>query len=133
MIKKVIEYTDYNGVEKKEEFFFNLSKTEITKMQFTTEGGLVERIQKALDSKDAKSIMLLFDDLIMKSYGEKSLDGKRFMKSEEISEAFAQTDAYDKLFMELCTDDNEAAAFVNGIIPKDIAEIQPKTNVISNN
>ena len=94
MLKKTITYTDYNGVERKEDFYFNLTKAELMEMEMSTEGGLAERIQKVVDTKDVPSIIKIFKDLVLKAYGEKSADGKRFIKSKELSEAFAQTEAY---------------------------------------
>lgn len=120
MLKKSITYTDYNGVERTENFYFNLSKAEIMEMEMSTTGGFAEMIQKVIDAKDAPSIIKIFKDLVLKAYGEKSADGKRFIKSEELSEEFAQTEAYSILFMELATDADAAAAFVNGIIPADM-------------
>lgn len=120
MLKKSITYTDYNGVERTENFYFNLSKAEIMEMEMSTTGGFAEMIQKVIDAKDAPSIIKIFKDLVLKAYGEKSADGKRFVKSEELSEEFAQTEAYSILFMELATDADAAAAFVNGIIPADM-------------
>lgn len=117
MLKKTITYTDYNGTERTEDFYFNLSKAEIMEMEMGTSGGLVEMINKIVAAQDAPSILKVFKDLILKAYGEKSADGKRFMKSNEISEAFSQTEAYSNLFMELATNDQEAAKFVNGIVP----------------
>lgn len=122
MLKKTIEYVDYNDVERKEEFYFNLTKAEIMEMEMGTTGGLTEMIKKVIATKDVPQIMRIFKELILKAYGEKSADGKRFIKSTEISEAFAQTEAYSVLFMELSTNAEEAAAFVNGIIPKDLAK-----------
>ena len=118
MLTKTITYTDYNGVEKTEKFYFNLSKAELMEMEMTTNGGFAESIQKIVDAKDTPSIVRVFKDLILKAYGEKSLDGKRFIKSEELSTAFSQTEAYSILFMELATDADAAAKFVNGIIPQ---------------
>lgn len=120
MLKKTIKYQDYNGTERTEDHYFNLSKAEIMEMEMSTAGGLSEMIQNVVKAQDAPSIIKIFKDLILKSYGEKSPDGKRFIKSEELSTAFSQTEAYSQLFMELATDADEAAAFVNGIIPKDI-------------
>lgn len=120
MLKKTITYNDYNGVERTEDFYFNLSKAEIIEMELSVAGGLVETIQRIVDAKDTPAIVKLFKDLVFKAYGEKSLDGKRFMKSEELSIAFSQTEAYSQLFMELATNDKAASDFVNGIIPKDI-------------
>lgn len=122
MLKKSITYTDYNGVERTENFYFNLSKAEIMEMEMSTTGGFAEMIQKVIDAKDAPSIIKIFKDLVLKAYGEKSADGKRFVKSEELSEEFAQTEAYSILFMELATDADAAAAFVNGIIPADMQD-----------
>lgn len=121
MLKKTIAYTDYNGIERKEDFYFNLSKAEIMEMELGTAGGFAEMIQKIIDAQDAPTLVKIFKDLVLKAYGEKSADGKRFIKSEELSKEFEQTEAYSNLFMELATDANAASDFVNGIIPADIA------------
>lgn len=122
MLKKEIAYTDYNGVERKETFYFNLSKAEITEMELTTVGGFAEMIQKIVDAQDAPSIIKTFKDLVLKSYGEKSPDGKRFIKTKELRDSFEQTEAYSTLFMELATNADAASEFVNGIIPADLAK-----------
>ena len=121
MLKKTITYVDYNGTQRTEDFYFNLSKAEIMEMEMSTTGGLAETIQKIVSAQDAPAIIKIFKDLVLKAYGEKSPDGKRFIKSEEISTAFSQTEAYSQLFMELATDANAAAEFVNGIVPGDAA------------
>ena len=124
MLKKNIKYTDYNGVEREEEFLFNLTKAELMEMEMGTTGGLAEKIQKIIDSQDAPSIIKIFKEIILKAYGEKSADGKRFVKINDngtpLSIGFSQTEAYSQLFMELATDSDSAAAFVKGIIPNDI-------------
>lgn len=117
MLKKTITYTDYNGVERTEDNYFNLTKAEIMEMEMSTTGGLTEMIQRIVAAKDAPAIIKVFKDLILKAYGVKSPDGKRFIKSKEISDAFSQTEAYSQLFMELATDADAAAEFVNGIVP----------------
>lgn len=122
MIKKTIKYTDYNGAERTEDFYFNLSKAEIMEMELSTAGGLAEMIQKIVDSNDAPSIIKIFKDLVLKAYGEKSPDGKYFEKSDEIARRFSQTEAYSILFMELATDADAAQKFVNGIIPADLSD-----------
>ena len=116
MFKKTITYEDYNGVERTENFYFNLSKAEILEMEMCTAGGYAEMIQRIIDAKDQISIINIFKELILKAYGVKSEDGKRFIKSKDISDSFAQTEAYSILFMELATNDNAAAEFVNNII-----------------
>lgn len=118
MIKKTITYTDWNGLDRTEDFYFNLSRAEIAEMELSTAGGFGEMINKVVAAQDAPSIIKIFKDLILKSYGEKSADGKRFVKSPELSEAFAQTEAYSVLFMELATNADAAAAFINGIVPQ---------------
>ena len=128
MLKKTIKYTDYNGVERTEDFWFNLSKAEIMEMELSTTGGLAELIQKIVKEQAAPAIIKIFKDLILKAYGEKSPDGKRFIKSDEIALAFSQTEAYSILFMELATDADAAAKFVNGIIPADAAEAAKAQN-----
>lgn len=128
MLKKIITYTDYNGVERTEPFYFNLSKAELMEMELGVTGGMTEMLNKIINAKDGPSLMKTFKEMIMKSYGIKSDDGKRLIKSEELSIAFTQTEAYSVLFMELITDDKAAADFVNGIIPNEIqAEVSAQT------
>ena len=117
MLKKTITYNDYNEVTHTETYYFNLSKAECMEMEMSTSGGLTEMINKIIETQDVPAIIKIFKDLILKAYGVKSPDGKRFIKSEELSTAFAQTEAYSVLFMELATNAEEAAAFVNGIMP----------------
>ena len=122
MLKKTITYTDYNGNQREEDHYFNLSKAEIIEMELSTAGGLAELIQNVVKAQDGPAIMKIFKDIILKAYGEKSPDGKRFIKSEELSLAFSQTEAYSVLFMELVTDADAAGKFINGIIPADVAK-----------
>lgn len=117
MLKKTITYTDYNGNELTEDFYFNLSQAEVMEMEMSTSGGLAERINRIVAAQDAPAIIKIFKDLVLKAYGVKSDDGKRFIKSDEIATAFSQTDAYSQLFMELATNAEAASAFVNGIVP----------------
>lgn len=126
MLKKTITYTDYNGVERKEDFYFNLTKAEITEMELSTSGGFAEMIQRVIDAQDGPTIIKIFKDLVLKAYGQKTPDGKRFVKSEEISKEFSETEAYSILFMELATDAKAAADFVNGIIPADMKDAVAK-------
>lgn len=117
MLKKTITYTDYNGSERTEDFYFNLTKAEIMEMEMSTSGGLTEMINRIVAAQDAPAIIDIFKKLILKAYGVKSPDGKRFVKSEELSTEFSQTEAYSQLFMELATNADEASKFVNGIVP----------------
>lgn len=118
MFKKTITYEDYNGIERTEDFYFHLSKAELAEMELSKNGGMKEYLEKIIAAKDNEQIIKLFKGLVFKAYGEKSEDGRRFIKSEEISRAFSQTEAYSDLFMELATDTDSAIAFVNGIMPK---------------
>lgn len=115
MLKKTFTYIDYNGVERTEDKYFNLNDAEITEMELGTDGGYAEYIQAIVDAKDTSTLIKIFKDLILKTYGEKSPDGRRFIKSKELSDAFSQTEMYSQLFMELATDDKAAAEFVNGL------------------
>lgn len=128
MLKKTIKYTDYAGNERTEDFYFNLTKAEVAEMEMSTEGGLSKTLEKIVADKDSKKIIESFKNLILRSYGEKSPDGRRFVKSKELSNAFEQTEAYSELFMDLCTNADAAAAFVRGVIP-DIPK-QPAPTVI---
>ena len=120
MLKKTISFTDYNDNKREEDFYFNLTKAEIAEMELSTVGGLTQMLRGMIAAQDMPAIVKFVKDLILKSYGKKSPDGKRFIKSPELSEEFMQTEAYSQLFMELSTDANATAAFVNGILPADI-------------
>lgn len=122
MLKKTIKYTDYNSNERTEDFYFNLTKAEIMEMEMSTTGGLAEMIQRIVAAQDAPSIIKVFKDLVLKAYGVKSADGKRFMKNDELRAEFEQTEAYSILFMELATDADAAADFVNRIVPPDMSK-----------
>lgn len=122
MIKKTITYTDYNGSERTEDFYFNLTKAEVMEMEMSTTGGFAEMINRIIAAQDAPTIIKTFKDLILKAYGQKSPDGKRFIKSDDLATEFSQTEAYSQLFMELATDADAAAKFVNGIVPADLAK-----------
>ena len=121
MYKKVINYVDFDGNERSEEFYFNLTKAEIQKMAYSVEGGLDKLIRKIIETRDYNRLIQLIEDLIARSYGEKSLDGRRFEKSPEILSRFMQTNAYSDLYMELSGDDKKLLEFCKGIIPSDVA------------
>jgi hypothetical protein len=132
MFKKTITYTDYNDVKRTETFFFNLTKAEVLEMELGTVGGLSAMIQGVIDAKDTPALIKIFKDLVLRAYGEKSADGKRFIKSPELSEAFSQTEAYSDIFMELATNDKEAAEFVKGITPQGLENyVQDKSKLPS--
>ena len=118
MIKETITYVDYDDVERTEDFYFNLTKVELTEMEVGFEGGMAKKLEKIIQCLDRQQMVEMFKDLILRSYGEKSPDGKRFIKSKELSDAFSQTEAFVELYLKI-TDSTEAAVeFVNGIIPK---------------
>ena len=117
MLKKTITFTDFNGVERTEDFYFNLSRAELAEMEFGVTGGFTAFIQKMTATQNTKELMAQFKKLILLAYGEKSDDGKRFEKSEELSKAFSQTGAYDVLFFEMINP-QKAADFFNGILPE---------------
>ena len=122
MVVEKIKYTDFNGLEREEDFMFNLTEAEITEMELTTDGGLSDSIKKIIAAQDTPEIIKVFKMLLLKSYGEKSADGRRFVKSDKLSEEFSQTNAYSQLFMKLATDDKAAVAFINGIMPDSMQE-----------
>lgn len=125
MIKKTITYTDFNGTERTESFYFNLTKAELTLMDFSQAGGLVTKIEGILEAKDDAEILRIFKDLISSSYGVKSEDGKRFVKNESLLEDFKSTEAYSQIFMELMQDEGAAVAFINGVLPN----VNPKDHL----
>lgn len=122
MLKKTINYVDYDGNEREEDFYFNLTKAELMEMSLSTSGGLDKYIERITKAQDTAKLIELFKDIIIKSYGVKSDDGKRFIKKPELTEEFTQTEAYSDLFTTLATDENEAAAFINGIMPKELLD-----------
>lgn len=117
MLKKTVTYTDFNGKQRTETFYFNLTKAEVAEMEATVDGGFSTMLEKIVASNDPKRIVETFKDLVLRAYGEKSDDGRRFMKTPEIKQAFAETEAYSEIFMELAMDAKAAADFVNGIMP----------------
>lgn len=121
MIKKTVEYVDYNGNERKEDYYFNVSEPEILDGAVDDLSSLIKMIQSGNDP-DGKTIIKTFKELVLKAYGVIGDDGRRFVKSEELSTAFSQTEAYSKIFMGLATDTKEALLFIKGILPADIAK-----------
>lgn len=122
MLKKRIKYQDFNGNDIEEDYYFNLTQSELIKLQASIPGGLEQMLRNIIDTKDGNKIIEMFNMILRISYGEKSPDGKRFVKNDEIFQAFEQTAAYDTLYMELVTDANKAAAFIKGILPSEIQE-----------
>lgn len=120
MLAVPIKYTDFNGVDRTETFYFNLTKSELTEMDLTTAGGMKSFIERITNTQDQAELIRLFKELILKAYGQKSDDGKRFIKSQELRDEFSQTMAYDTYFMLLATNEKEATKFVNGIMPADL-------------
>lgn len=118
MYKKTITFTDYNDVERTEDFYFNLNESEVMKLEMRVPGGLTAMMQRIVQKMDAQQIIDTFEDLIRQSYGEKSPDGREFRKDAGLVDRFMQTEAYNKLFMELCTDSKAASEFFNNIIPQ---------------
>lgn len=122
MLRKPIKYVDYNGVEKEEMFYFNLTKAEILKMETSVQGGLSGMIEDVIAAKNPDQIVQILEDFVLKAYGEKSSDGKRFIKSKELSSDFSHTEAYSNLFMELATNADAASEFINNLIPANVVK-----------
>lgn len=134
MYKETIKYLDYDGNEREEDYYFNLSKGEIAEMELSTAGGLEKALTNIINSKDQKRIVETFKEIILMSYGEKSPDGKYFMKKDEngrpLVDKFVQTEAYSELFMKLATDSKAGAKFINGIVPKELSEAAEKNKTV---
>lgn len=122
MLKKTITYTDFNGEEVKEDFFFHLSKAELVELEASHEGGLSDAMQRIIDTNDTQAIVAEFKKIMLMSYGKKSMDGKRFIKNQTMREEFESSEAYSTLFMELIVDADAAVEFMNGIIPAGLAD-----------
>lgn len=122
MYKITETYTDYNGVERTEDFLFNLNKGEIMDLEMGINGGLSESLNRLIQAQDGASILQVIKDIVKKAYGVKSIDGKRFIKSDELLEEFTQTEAFSQIYVRLATDADEAAKFINGIIPAEMSK-----------
>lgn len=120
MLKKTITFIDYDGNERTEDHYFNLSKAELVEMENSVHGGYIESARRIISAQDSPTIMREFKRMILRAYGEKTADGRRFIKSEELSKAFSETEAYTELFMELYQNPDKAAAFFTGILPADV-------------
>ena len=122
MLKKTITYDDFNGETVSEDFFFHLSKAELVELELSHQGGLSEALQRIVAAEDGKGIVQEFKNIILSAYGQRSDDGKRFIKNQQLREEFESTEAYSSLFIELVTDADAAVKFINGIIPAGMAE-----------
>ena len=132
MLKKTITYEDYNGITRKEDFLFNLTKTELMKWDLKTPGGLAAKLERITQKFDVPELTSFIEALIDNAYGIKSDDVVRFIKDEKLSTMFRQTEAYDQLFVELLSDEKKTAAFLNGILPKELMEEVAKQNKDAN-
>jgi hypothetical protein len=128
MLKRPITYTDFNDVKVTENFYFNLTKIELIRMEFGDEQGFEAAMKRLIASNDRAKILKTFEDIILSAYGEKSEDGKKFVKSEALSHEFSQTAAYDQLITELTEDEGKAADFIIGVVPKELAQTMQKAN-----
>jgi len=124
MLKKTIKYKDYNDVDREETFYFNLSKVEVAEMEMSVAGGWVKWVESVVEAQSEPELIVIFKEIILKAYGEKSGDGRRFIKNDELSKAFSETEAFVELFIELATDADAAAAFFNGIVPTVIEPVE---------
>jgi hypothetical protein len=122
VLKKTITYEDFNGETVSEDYFFHLSKAELVELELSHKGGLSEALQRIVEAEDGKAIIAEFKNIILGAYGKRSLDGKRFVKNQQIREEFESTEAYSTLFMELVTDTDAAIEFINGVIPTGMVE-----------
>lgn len=131
MWKETIEFEDYNGNKRTEDHWFNLTEAELTELMLGTTGGFDAMVKRLTEAQNVPEIIKVLKDIIARSYGIRSLDGRRFDKSPEILENFTRTEAYSKLFMKLAFDDRAAADFINGIVPKSISEATPQAGPIA--
>lgn len=122
MLKKTIKYVDYNGNPREEDCYFNLTRTELLQLDLTSEGSFQDLVHKIIQTQDKKALWHLFKEIVLTSYGEKSLDGKKFIKSSELAAEFACTPMFDELMVELCSGEEAVNKFIDGIMPIDLNE-----------
>ena len=133
MLKKKITYTNFNDEEVTKDFYFNLSKTELLDMEASESGSLGDKLKRIIDSKDESAMYREFREIILTSYGVKSDDGERFVKTPELRKAFEQTVAFDVILIELATNSDQAQKFVNGVMPKDLDQFVSAEEKIPDN
>jgi hypothetical protein len=122
MLKKTIRYTDFDGNDVQEDFYFNLTKAELVELEAGTKGGLAETLKAIVAEDDNAKIIEYFKKIIMMSYGVRSDDGKRFIKTQQLRDEFAQTEAYSELFIELALNPTSATEFIEGVIPASLVQ-----------
>ena len=128
MYKITETYTDYDDNQRTEDFYFNYSEAELTDLQFSVSGGLAGMIDKIIKTNDMPKLVELFRELIQKAYGEKYNDGRRFMKSPELTKEFTETVAYSQIYMRLATDSKAAQEFINKVVPKSMKDKMQQAN-----
>jgi hypothetical protein len=122
MLTKTIKATDFDGKEYEETLYFNLTESELMELELGTEGGFTKMLQNSMNKNNVPALMKAFKEILLKSYGEKSADGRRFIKSDKITEDFLNSASYDAIYMELITNADAASAFINGVVPKKLSE-----------
>jgi len=127
MLKREIKFEDFDGNQTSEILYFNLSKPELIELEVEFKQGFGQMLQHIIDTKDNRELVARFKQIILMAYGEKSEDGRRFIKSEQLREEFSQTAAYQELFMELASDDEAAVTFLTGVLPRDMRGDVEKT------
>lgn len=135
MITLPIKYTDYNDVERTEEFSFNLNKAELAELQLGVSGGFDAVLKRLTNRMETPEVLKIFKGIILKAYGVKSDDGRRFMKSEELSKEFEETEAFSNLYMSFFENADNFTKFIKGILPKDLSNqiTNEKINAITTN
>lgn len=118
MYKITETFEDFNGNKRTEDFYFNFMESELTHMQFKTKGGLAGTINKIIATQDTPGLIDIFEELLQKSFGEKTADGRGFHKSPELLQSFMETEAYSQIYMRLATDNKAAQDFINNVVPK---------------
>lgn len=132
MLKKTITYTDFNDIERTEDFYFNLTHAELTKMQNSLAGGFQDELERISKAKDGPAIMQAFENILRMAYGQKSPDGRRLIKGEEVFREFQESNAYSQLFMELLSDEIISRNFIQGILPPDLRVKRDGTPTVNN-
>lgn len=120
MLKKSITYTDFTGVEVTEDFYFNLTKAELIELELNHEGGLSDSLKRMIAAEDVPRLIGEFKTIILRAYGARSSDGKKFIKNQELRDEFESTEAYSELFVSVMSDPDSMVEFLSGIMPQDL-------------
>lgn len=111
MFKHSVEYVDFNGSDRKEDLYFHLSLPEVTRLEAEIGMGLEDYIKGLTTNQELNTLLAFLERMLLSSYGQKTSDGKSFIKSQVIREAFEYSQAYAEIFEQVLSNPDLARKF----------------------